>query len=212
MRALSVLVCWLVLAPYALTSCTDAQSAQSRDAEADANTDARTDADASTDADEPRAVDCQTLEQSAQGFELQTVTHAFSSDAAPRTPSGTARNISPGRIYQRVHVAQYGGTADVEPPLPTLIAFSFDAGSNQLSGAYCVVQATKDKDGGSTFGHYEITFVPRSPGSTTDFVVSATMKPPNTGKFPIGFDGDAKELTIYVQAAGKTYLETYVAR
>ena len=215
MKALSLLPsCTLLLALTVVAACEDSPASAPPDASAgsDAGVNTIDSSDATGDANPLLPLDCLTLDQFAQGFETQPVTSSFSTEAAPRTPSGTERNITPHRIYQRTHVAQYRGTADVDPPLPTLIAFSFDADSNQLSGEYCVVQATKGKDGGPSLGHYQISFVPRSPGSTTDFVVSATMKGPNGGKFPIGFDGNALELTIYVKDGSTTYLETYVAR
>lgn len=206
------------LSPYlfvtlaGLVSCSDPQSGGPRDAatSADVAIDGPfSSADAGAEAATP--LDCNTLEQRAPGFETQAVTAEFSAGAAPKGPSGTDRNIAAEVVYRRTHVAQYGGAADVEPPLPTLIKFSFDADSNQLRGEYCVVQATKAKDGGTAIGHYQISFVPRSPGSASDFVVNATMKPPSSGKFPIGFDGNPEELTVYVATGSTTYLETYVA-
>ena len=153
------------------------------------------------------ALECATLETLAPGYEVLPIATSFSAEPPPRGPRPASRAIAPRQVYRRTAVAQYGGAVDDEPPRPTLIAFEFEPGSDQLAGAYCVVQATFDEAGVVTHGHYPITFVPRSAdGAGDDFYVIATL---GAGSFPIGFDGTAAALTIYVETGDTAYLESY---
>jgi hypothetical protein len=167
------------------------------------------DASGAVDATPLPPIDCATMELLAPGYELAPIETSFDAGAPPRGPSATPRDIAARRVYVRTAVAQYGGPPDERPPAPTLIAFEFEPDSQQLTGSYCVVQATFDERGVATHGHYPLSFVPRSPGGTDDdWYVIATL---GDGSFPIGFDGTAEELTIYVTAGPRAYLESYVA-
>lgn len=156
------------------------------------------------DAAASSAIDCATMETLAPGYELEPIATSFDPAAPPHGPRATPRAIAAQQVYRRTAVAQYGGAPDAEPPRPTLIAFAFDADSMQRRGSYCVVQATDDGTGGVRHGHYPITFVPGDDA----WHVTATL---GDSTFQIGFDGTARELTIYADAGTSSYLETYVA-
>lgn len=155
---------------------------------------------------------CSALELQVPGYESAPIASEFTAMRQRLGPSGERRTIVAGQVYQRVRVQQFGGTRDPEPPQPTLISFEFVDGTNQLKGQYCVVQVKRREAAEPVVhGHYPVSFAPLKGVQVTPahaFFVDARLR---DSQFEIGFDGDAANVTIYVEQDDATIVETYAA-